>query len=103
MNILEFIPFGEENAVSREYLANLYGGGSMGDRAARKAIEKARLTHVIINSQNGKGYFQPKDSEGHLVERQFRQTDHQANSINRQRRAIRRWQREHSGRMILGE
>lgn len=101
MNILEHIPFGKENAVSRDYLAGLYGGGESGDRKAREAIEKARLTHVIINAQNGKGYFQPKDNEGYLVEKQYRQTDHRANSINRQRRAIREWQEEHSGQIKL--
>lgn len=101
MNILEHIPYGQENAVSRKHLANLYGGGETGDRKAREAIEKARRNHVIINTQDGNGYFQPKDTEAHLVERQYRQTDHRANAINRQRRAIRKWQREHSGQTSL--
>lgn len=102
MDILQYIPFGQENAVSRQHLANLYGGGESGDRKARDAIEKGRRTHVIINSQDGKGYFQPTDAEAHLVEKQYRQTDHRANSINRQRRAIRKWQRDHSGQTKLG-
>lgn len=101
MNILEHIPKGKENAVSREYLASLYGGGETGDRKAREAIERARYKTVILNLQDGSGYFQPNPDEGELVERQYRQTDHRANSINRQRRALRKWQRDHSGQQSL--
>lgn len=101
MNILDYIPYGKENAVSRERLAGLYGGGEHGDRRARKAIESARKTHVILNLQDGSGYFQPKDTDNDLVAKQYRQTNNRANSINRQRRALRKWQREHSGQMSL--
>lgn len=101
MNILDHIPFGKENAISREALADLYGGGSMGDRRARKAVEIARRTQVILNLQDGSGYFRPLPHEGSLVEKQYNQTASRANNINRQRRALRKWQRDHSGQQSL--
>lgn len=102
MNILEHIPVGKENAVPRITLANLYGGGTLGDRRARKEIEIARRKHVILNLQDGSGYFQPRDSDGDLVEKQYSQTASRANNINRQRRALRQWQKAHSGQESLG-
>lgn len=101
MNILDLIPYGKENAISRKRLADLYGGGEQGDRRARKAIEIARKENVIVNLQDGSGYYRPLDDEGEAVERQLRQVNSRANKINSQRSAIEEWQKEHSGQMAL--
>ena len=56
INITDFIPFGRQNAVTRRRLAELTG---LSDRIIRQKIEKARADGaVIINLQDGRGYFQ---------------------------------------------
>lgn len=70
MNIIEFIPFGKENAISRRKLRDLSG---MPDRVMRKEIEKARSEYAILNAQDGSGYFRPTPEERPLVERWLRQ------------------------------
>lgn len=53
------IPFGRENAISRERLANELG---ITDRKVRRHIEKARAAGLmIVNSCDGKGYFQAEN------------------------------------------
>ncbi len=61
--IEEAVPFGHENAVSRSELALRTG---MSDRAVRDAINKSDA--LILNLQDGKGYFQPLPEESSLVE-----------------------------------
>ena len=57
MNILDYIPFGKENAIRRGELIRLTG---LDDRSMRKLIEKEQLNgNLILNMQDGKGYFQP--------------------------------------------
>lgn len=60
MNIIDYIPHGRENRVSREYLVSLLGRYSPQrdvDRWIRKQIEEARKNDIIIST--AKGYFQP--------------------------------------------
>lgn len=61
MNITDFIeiiPRGHENAISRIRLEELTG---YSDRINRDMIMKARNSGVIIlNLEDGKGYFRPK-------------------------------------------
>lgn len=53
------IPFGKENAVSRDWLKNEFGWS---DRKIRKFIEKARASgFMIVNPKNGNGYYQTDD------------------------------------------
>jgi hypothetical protein len=70
MSILDYIPYGEENAISREDLKQITG---LTDRQMRKKIEIARETTPILNFQGGKGYFIPTETEQHLVIRWIRQ------------------------------
>ena len=60
MSILDYIPYGEENAISREDLKQITG---LTDRQMRKKIEIARETTPILNFQGGKGYFIPTETE----------------------------------------
>lgn len=79
MNIIDFIPYGKENAISRKQLSERCG---MPDRVMRKQIEKERREYPILNSQDGSGYFRPLPEEKPLVERWLRQERSRSKSID---------------------
>ena len=54
INIADYIPKGEKNAVSVDYLTTITG---LSERKVREEIEYARKETCICNFQNGKGYF----------------------------------------------
>lgn len=56
MDIVDYIPFGRENAVTRTQLRIMTG---MNDRKIRDKISEAKRDTVILNMQDGKGYFRP--------------------------------------------
>ena len=56
MEIINYIPVGESNAVSRAELVAITG---FEDRKVRAMISKAREEHVILSLENGSGYYQP--------------------------------------------
>lgn len=56
MDIMQFIPQGESNAISRKNLTALTG---LNDRAVRECIEQARHRGEIICAATHGGYFQP--------------------------------------------
>lgn len=65
MSIIDIIPKGSKNAVSRSYLLTLckeYGLADT-DRKMRKLIEDARKESVIICLCNGDGYFIPDEND----------------------------------------
>lgn len=55
-DILDYIPTGHDNAVTRRELTDQTG---IKDRAIRDMIHYARRKIVILNLQDGKGYFIP--------------------------------------------
>lgn len=55
-DILDYIPTGHENAVTRAYLCSATG---LDDRTVRYAISQARREMPILNMQDGSGYFIP--------------------------------------------
>lgn len=57
MSILDFIPYGRENAIKREALLQNYEGT---DREMRRELQAARQQDVIINMSDGSGYFRPE-------------------------------------------
>ena len=70
IKIVDYIPFGKENAISRQQLERVTG---LSDRDVREAISLARRNTVILNLSNGKGYFQPiQGEEDDLVVKYFR-------------------------------
>lgn len=86
MNILDYIPTGKDNAVTRAQLCSFTG---LSDRAVRKLIEIARIEGaVIINKQDGAGYFISEDAED--IRRQITTNHHRAMSILRQQKLLRR-------------
>lgn len=58
MGIADLIPYGRENAISREELLRHYEGT---DRGMRRELQEARKTEVIVNLSDGSGYFRPAD------------------------------------------
>ena len=66
--VLDAIPYGKDRAVTREYLAARTG---LPDRLVRKAIEEARRSHIILNDQDGKGYYRSYDLDD--IDRFYRQ------------------------------
>ena len=73
IKIVDYIPFGKENAISRQQLERVPG---LSDRDVREAISLARRNTVILNLSNGKGYFQPiQGEEDDLVVKYFKQED----------------------------
>lgn len=65
MKILDYIPVGHRNAITREQLMIATG---LSDRKIRDLIEKeCTREHPILNMQDGKGYFQPSVDEMYLV------------------------------------
>lgn len=83
--LAELIPFGREAAISRKDLAEAL---AVSDRKARAAVENARLDGlIIVNAQNGRGYFQTTDPDEML--RQYRQDTARALSIFRRRKPLR--------------
>lgn len=86
MQITDYIPYGHEKAVTRETLCQLTG---MNDRAVRQRIENAqRSGTVILNLQDGAGYFQSDDiEEMHLY---YRQEKSRALSMLAKQKGIRR-------------
>lgn len=71
MNLLDFIPYGHDNAVTREELARLT---HLPDRIVRAKIQDLRQHHAILNMQDGRGYFRPLESEYALVKLWLGQT-----------------------------
>lgn len=84
MGIENSIPYGRENAISRDALVYLTGES---DRRNRKNIEEARCAgHIIINAQDGEGYFRidPNNinqSELAAIYRQYCQNKSRALSV----------------------
>lgn len=77
MNIIDYIPYGKENAISRQQLCKISG---LPDRLMRKAVERARYDYAILNI-GGSGYFRPADGEIYLVERWMKQERSREKSV----------------------
>ena len=90
MDIMTYIPKGKENAIPRQTLVFLL---CLPDRRVRKLIQEARdRGEVILNAQDGRGYY-TSDDIGEL-ERQYQTNRNRALSILRQQKHIRRRLRE---------
>lgn len=65
LKIVNLIPFGKENAITRTALCNITG---LVDREVRRKIAEERRDHVILSVDGGKGYFRPTAEERKDVE-----------------------------------
>ena len=90
IDILQLIPVGKANAVTREELHRLTG---FGDREIRKLIEAARDEGAtIINDSDGKGYYFA--DEAAQIRRQIITNRNRAMSILRQQKGLKQRLRE---------
>ena len=65
LHIVNLIPYGKENAITRTALCNITG---LTDRDVRRRIAEDRKTSVILSVDGGKGYFRPTETEFEEVE-----------------------------------
>ena len=56
--MLELIPYGKENAISKQELMQLTG---LSERVVRKKIHDLRQEYVIISSSHRKGFYRTND------------------------------------------
>ena len=86
--IVNYIPYGRENAISRKDLAAAAGTN---DREARRQIQKAREDgFLIMNRQDGGGYYLATEHDLDDLQRQFLQDTSRAMAILKRRKEIRR-------------
>lgn len=94
MDIVDYIPFGRENAVTRAQLRSRTG---IDDRAIRDMIATARRDTVILNMQDGNGYYRPLPEEIKYVKAHERQESARIKSQFKTLRVERKLLREHYG------
>lgn len=75
-DIAKYIPYEKENAISRKRLSEITG---LNDSAMRKEIARARRNTVILNLQDGRGYYRTTNKEE--IKRFIKQEEHRAKSI----------------------
>lgn len=78
MSCVEYIPAGHENAVSRQYLRDMTGNT---DRSNRREIKES--DELVLNLQDGKGYFKPGPDEDRLVRAFIRQEESRIREIRK--------------------
>lgn len=86
MSIIDLIPIGHDSAVTKKQLM------IQTERTICKEIEEARQSgHIIINLQDGAGYFVPAPEEIALAEAQYKQERARALNILKSNMAINSW------------
>jgi len=85
-DVTELIPTGHENAIT---LAELMGQTDLNERSIRDAISKSHV--LIINLQDGKGYFKPAEDERELVEEWKALTRSRIRDLSRRERQACNW------------
>lgn len=84
------IPIGHENAITVRELSK---AAEIPQREVREVVAELRKDIVILNLQDGKGYFKPLPDEMHLVKKWVAQEEsrlkHIGSSLKAGRRAIR--------------
>lgn len=88
IDIVQVIPVGHENAVTGRRLAQMLG---IKQRDVRRLISKARKDHVIINLQDGEGYFLPDTNETCHVHRWFNQESSRLRELDESLRGARKF------------
>ena len=86
LQVVDAIPYGHENAVTREELKRRTG---LNDRMIREEI--CRSEELIINLQDGKGYFKPLPDEIDLVDAWIHQFKSRIREENRRLRKAKAW------------
>ncbi len=98
IKILNYIPKGRENAISREKLRQLTG---LTDSKMRDLIRQARHDVPIVNLQSGEGYFIPTKMEE--IERYIAQEEHRAKSIFANLQSAKEYRKKIKGQMYFAD
>lgn len=92
ITIIDLIPTGRDNAISRDYLVTLCVQKGLvdqklrpesRDRAMRRLLEKERLDYTILNLSDGEGYYRPSRDDLQDLQRYIRQEENRAKSTFR--------------------
>lgn len=78
MSCVNYIPEGHDNAVSRQYLRDMTGNT---DRTNRRELKES--DELVLNLQDGKGYFKPAPEEDRLVRAFIRQEESRIREIRK--------------------
>lgn len=90
VSIVDLIPVGGENAISRPFLVakcaeqgliNPDNSAEGKDREMRKLLEQARIDYTILNLSNGKGYYRPSRDDLMDLQRYIRQEEKRAKAV----------------------
>ena len=103
-DISEYVPYGAENAISRYDLLRVVRSvfGDVSDREMRRMLEHSRQNgNIIINFQNGKGYFRPDCKEE--IEKYIRQEEARAKTIHFNLKSARKALMKLDGQLTLNE
>ncbi len=80
VTIIDLIPVGRDNAISRDYLVTLCVQHGLvkenlkdKDRAMRDLVGEARKEYVVLNLSDGNGYYRPTLKEFLDLQRHIRQ------------------------------
>ena len=76
--LIDDIPIGRKNAVRRKTLSMRL---NLTDSELRKEIKKLRQEYVILNLQDGNGYFRPSEEDTEYVKKFKEQEEARAKSI----------------------
>lgn len=92
ITIIDLIPVGRDNAISRDYLVTICVQKGLvdqklrpesRDRAMRRLLEKERLDYTILNLSDGEGYYRPSRYDLQDLQRYIRQEENRAKSTFR--------------------
>lgn len=103
-DITEYIPYGADNAITRDDLLGVasYFIEGITDREMRRLLEVSKQNgNIIINFQNGKGYFRPVTREE--IEKYIRQEEARAKKIQFNLKSARKALRKLEGQLTLDE
>ncbi len=97
--IYNLVPYGQGNAVSREYLTNMTG---FSDRRVRRSIERLRVAGLLIcSSSSFNGYWKPtKRAE---VQQFIDEMDSRAKMCFTSIKAARNYMKIHEDQLMLSE
>lgn len=88
-SIVDLIPIGRENAISRNLLVQLCVQNGLideslsvsgKDRLMRRLIEHARIDYTILNLSDGRGYYRPSKEDLMELQKYIRQEESRAKS-----------------------
>lgn len=92
VTIIDLIPVGRDNAISRDYLVTFCVQNGLvdenkspesKDRAMRRLLERARLDYTILNLSDGEGYYRPSKDDLQDLQKYIRQEESRAKATFR--------------------